>query len=303
MPQELSQPAASRGVKEWLASAVVRRLPGKVQQALRRIVRPSLHTSRFTNLFHCTTQKAGSQWIRAVLCDPRVRRHCGLAGFDYEASLPGGHDPRRLADKRIAGPFPARTIATPLYLGYAAYRDLEKPPESRAVFVVRDPRDLVVSHYFSVRYSHPLMGNIREQRVRLEKLTPADGLRQTLVTLADYGTFDCQRSWQEGAAHDPTVLLVRFEDLIGDRPQVVWQRLFQHFDIQMTTAVLAQLLQEHSFESRAGRKRGDEDRQSHFRKGVHGDWKNHFDERLVEEFKRYTGDLVMALGYESSDGW
>jgi hypothetical protein len=283
--------------------AVYRRMPVRLQKAIRRMVRPPLHRSRFASVFHCTTQKAGSQWVRAVLSDPRVVRHSGLESFDYEGTLPGGCDPRNLSEKRISSRFPSDIIATPLYLMYDAYCRIDKPREPRAIFVVRDPRDLVVSHYFSVRFSHPLMGNIPQQRAELESLTEPVGMHRTFLKLLDYGTFDCQRSWLEGAKHDASVLIVRFENLIADDGLLAWQHLMRHFDIPMPPAVLAEILGDHSFESQTQRKRGDEDRRSHFRKGVHGDWRNHFDDRLRAEFKERTGSLLVDLGYEASNAW
>ena len=46
-----------------------------------------------------------------------------------------------------------------------------------------------------------------------------------------------------------------------------------------------------------GRLRGDEDRASHFRKGVAGDWRDHFDEEAVRSFEAQAGGLLRDLGY------
>jgi hypothetical protein len=126
---------------------------------------------------------------------------------------------------------------------------------------------------------------------------------QTFLRLVDYGTFACQRSWLGASATDSSVLLVCYEDLIGDDGFLTWQRVLEHFDIAMPPPVLAELLHEHSFESRTQRKPGEENRQSHFRKGVHGDWVNHFDDRLRAGFKERAARLLVDLGYEMSDAW
>jgi hypothetical protein len=46
-----------------------------------------------------------------------------------------------------------------------------------------------------------------------------------------------------------------------------------------------------------GRKRGEEDPSSFFRKGVAGDWKHVFTQREKEAFDREAGDLLARLGY------
>ncbi|TVR97335.1 MAG: hypothetical protein EA406_09735 [Rhodospirillales bacterium] len=52
-----------------------------------------------------------------------------------------------------------------------------------------------------------------------------------------------------------------------------------------------------------GRALGVEDRQSHYRKGVAGDWRNHFRPVHKEYFKENFGDIVVCLGYEETNDW
>lgn len=216
--------------------------------------------------------------------------------------MPGGLAPQGAGKTRM-DPCPKKTITTPLYVNYEAYRLMPKPGDSRAIFVVRDPRDLIVSEYFSLRYSHSPVGDIPEHRSKLNTLSELEGLLYVLEYLHSYGTFACQQSWIDGAAVDDSVCLVHFENLTGKTGLSHWMKITEHFDIQIPTTVLSQLLEDYSFESLAGRQPGVEDKHSHYRKGVHGDWKNYFDERLVNKFKALTGDLVIELGYESDNSW
>jgi len=52
-----------------------------------------------------------------------------------------------------------------------------------------------------------------------------------------------------------------------------------------------------------GRKQGDEDVTSHYRKGRPGDWVNHFTDHHKILFKELYPDLLVRLGYESSNDW
>lgn len=47
-----------------------------------------------------------------------------------------------------------------------------------------------------------------------------------------------------------------------------------------------------------GRTRGDEDVMSHHRKGVSGDWQNHFKPLHKENFTEIFGNLLVNLDYE-----
>lgn len=46
-----------------------------------------------------------------------------------------------------------------------------------------------------------------------------------------------------------------------------------------------------------GRARGEEDTGSHFRKGIVGDWRNHFTAETSAIFTREAGDVLDLLGY------
>jgi hypothetical protein len=60
----------------------------------------------------------------------------------------------------------------------------------------------------------------------------------------------------------------------------------------------------HSFEKLSGgREPGQEDVKSHYRKGVHGDWRNHFTPAITRRFKALYGDLLVVGGYEKDASW
>ena len=294
--------SAKRQVRHWL-SAVFRRMPWTVQYTIRRVVNPPSHYSKFRNVFHCTTWRTASQWLRAIFADKRIYEGSGLIPFTYETTLPGGVDTRPFTQKFLRSRFPRHTIATPLYIAYEPYREIPKPTESRALFVLRDPRDLVVSEYFSNRYSHVLVGDVPKLRAELQELSERDGMLRILCYLEEKGVFAAQRSWIDGAASDSTVLVIRYEDLTAIDNHAVWTSVLGHLDIQMSAAALADLLREHSFEAQTGRKRGTADINAHLRKGIHGDWKNYFDAEIVSQFKSVTGDLLLRLGYETEATW
>jgi hypothetical protein len=302
MEKEAATQSVQKQVKHWL-SAVVRRMPWSMQYAIHTAVNPPSRYSKFRNVYHCTTWRTASQWLRAIFADKRIYEGSGFLPFAYEGTLPGGVDPRPFPQKHIRSRFPSHTIATPLYVAYEPYREMPKPAQSSALFVLRDPRDLVVSEYFSTRYSHALMGDVPKLRAELQALSERDGMLRMLRYLEEMGVFAAQRSWIDGAAGDATVLVVRYEDLTAADNHAVWTSVLGHFDIQMSAPALAELLREHSFEVQTGRKRGTADINAHLRKGIHGDWKNYFDAELINQFKSVTGDLILRLGYETEAAW
>ena len=259
------------------------------------------HRSSSVNVYHCCVQKTASQWIRAILSDPRTFNYSGLVTYNYQSKLPGAYDPRKITYRHFKDPFPRDTIVTPLYIGFEDFMTIPKPDRYKAFFVMRDPRDIVVSWYFSTKYSHRLTDRVQESRTVLNRLSLTEGMCYAVNLLQDRGLFPALREWSKLATRDKNVLLVRFEDLTVN-PKL-FDKLFAHCDIRMPENVRHQLLENYSFGKLSGRKRGYEEKHSHYRKGTVGDWKNYFNPSITAEFKNTTGDLIMSIGYENSSDW
>jgi Sulfotransferase domain len=264
---------------------------------LRKCPTPILYQSNLQNVYHCSVQKSASQWVRGILSDERTYRYCGLTPYNQEIELYGGYDPRKIVERYYDKAFPKSTIATPLYIHYEGFAAIPKPARYKAFFVMRDPRDIVISWYFSIKCSHPVVGEVEQLRLHLNRLSDSDGLLYAIEFLHDYGLFKAQRSWAHVPTYDPNVLLVRYEDLLGPNNQPIVERLLEHCDIRMPSTVLAELLAAHSFEQLSGRKRGQEDRHAHYRKGIAGDWRNYFDLKIEARFQEVAGDVLAVWNY------
>ena len=255
------------------------------------------YRSRYSNVYHCSVYRTGSQWFRRFLSDPHVVRCSGLL---YRMDFRRIFSTTEVRDRTVSNEFPffkpfRKRMILGLYTSYDSYLKIPKPRKYRAFFVTRDPRDIVVSHYFASRRDAAHSKN----RLYYEQLSqPASGIPWMIDRLDEMGLFAAQRSWA-GVSNDPNVLILHFEDLIGDRQFESFKKLLRHCDIALPDSVLNRLLRKYSFQMLAGgRPPGEEDENSHYRKGVPGDWKNHFSPAHVDKFKATTGDLVTLIGYD-----
>jgi len=65
-----------------------------------------------------------------------------------------------------------------------------------------------------------------------------------------------------------------------------------------------EIVERYSFERLSGgRHKGQEDPRHHYRRGIPGDWRNHFTPLHVEYFKALYNPLLLKLGYEADVDW
>lgn len=252
-----------------------------------RLTVPVVDRCEFTNIYHCAVRKTASQWIKSVFSDAIVYRHSGLTTYD----------PRyfRWKDPRVV---PPHRIGLSLYFPHKRYLKMPKPDAHRTFFIYRDPRDLLVSSYFSTKDSHTPMGDVLEVRAVLREKSKKDGMLYLIEHLTKKGMFNAVRSWVE-APPSENVRLIRYEDLTGADQLAEMDALMRHCGIDIPRAELETLLDRYSFSRMNDRKKAGE--VSHYRKGKSGDWQNHFDDDIEQAFRQATGNLLDILGYSARE--
>lgn len=73
----------------------------------------------------------------------------------------------------------------------------------------------------------------------------------------------------------------------------------EHVDYEKMSIIA----QKYSFQNQAKRIAGKENIYSFLRKGISGDWKNHFNKESCEKFNFYAGKELIKLGYEKNADW
>lgn len=158
-------------------------------------------------------------------------------------------------------------------------------PEARSIFLVRDGRDVATSMWFFNRRG----------------LGPA----QAPMPLADAVRHHA-RLWRQDleailaflARRPDAGLLVRYEDLHVDAPAEL-ARLFRLLGIAADPATCDTCAAAGDFARLSGgRRRGEADDSSLFRKGIVGDWRNHFDAAARGAFEAEAGEALVRFGYE-----
>lgn len=245
--------------------------------------------------------KSGSTYIKSVL---RAALGASLHVEFLSTRLPLGYEKDPAQAARIARAYrrlneTPSTVVSHGNADRAVVQTLAEHGPLRGFHIIRDPRDLMVSGYFwhisdlSVD-SNPWNAE-RRARLRAEPDQEAGLLREVEFSRC---YFDAMAEWDYAR---PDILEMRFETMIAD-PLPFLRDAFAF--VGLPTGDLERIVAEHDFQRLAGgRSRGQEAREQKYRKGIAGDWRNHFTPRITDAFKRHCGDLLVRLGYEPDLNW
>jgi len=226
------------------------------------------------------------------------------------------------------------------FLGYgnADIEYVRQLPQHKGFHIVRDPRDIVVSAYFSHLYSHSTTHwkELETHRENLRELSLDDGISLEIAFRAR--SFRHMETWDYD---QPDILEIRFEDYTRSNYETLI-RIFSFLDLldtdsyrfparlmsvyrdisaylsrrldwrwpgrigpeRLPTPEMLAIAWRNSFQFRSkGREVGEEDTQSHYRKGKSGDWTEYFNESHKDLFKKLYPGLVPKLKYHPDDDW
>ena len=190
-------------------------------------------------------------------------------------------------------------------------------PGAKVVHIVRDGRDVAVSSV------HHQWNNATDQggrrKLSREKVAKREAYRKDPEIFGASGesifagehVAEIARSWSTSvskAMADAALLgdnyfQVRYEDLLTE-PVGEVMRLLEFLGVDSDEEVARGCVEAASFEQLSGgRTKGEEASSSFFRKGISGDWKNHFSEEDRRVFKEEAGELLIRLGYEDDLDW
>ncbi|SDL60978.1 Sulfotransferase domain-containing protein [Catalinimonas alkaloidigena] len=237
-----------------------------------------VYTPKPDDFFLVSYPKSGSTWVRFLLAN-----YFFDADIDFVSIrpfVPDLHSNRDLVDNLQKSP---RIIKHHL---------LFEERFEKAIYVVRDGRDVAVSYYFF----NQMQGQISKETSFSEYLR-----KHFFKDLKPFGSWGTNvQSWL-AHTHDRQIIVVRYEDLLKDAATeleriVTW--MGQPLDAQKIARAVehSQLkaMREAEYKSL---KRGPESEHKFTRKGVSGDWKNHFSDEDLKCFQEKFGEQLSALKY------
>lgn len=181
----------------------------------------------------------------------------------------------------------------------APFVELLTQPGRATIFVYRDPRDMIISHVFYATQMHKGHGMHRYYNETLHTMeqridAAIQGVDEPGSELSPIlSKYEGYLGWLE----QPSVLCLRFEDLILDRQKALNQ-LLDYLNTLGFRSLYPRTREIDVLQQAIAPKKS-----GTFRKGQPGNWREHFSPANIAFFKEQTGDLLVRLGYEINLDW
>lgn len=175
--------------------------------------------------------------------------------------------------------------------------------------IVRDGRDVMISWYYHCFFINDRYNERLVQRMRQAlPFSNYDNIEKNLPDFMRYHFEKCKPlGFHWGAFVDnwygKVPYLVLYERMLADPYAEVSMAIKKVLNVEVNEEKLAGAISKFSFEKLSGRHQGEEKKSSFLRKGIAGDWKNHFSWESKTIFHKYAGDKLVLLGYEPDDSW
>jgi hypothetical protein len=247
-------------------------------------------------LFVAGLPKSGTTWLEKMLYSlPGFHEVMIPEAVYYEQAHTGSHD----------FDFPKNTfsrlknalVVLKLHVhGSANNAGILEQAELNYVVIFRDLRDVAVSYFFYVKNTpwHPEYARYKD----------VSSCTEGLYLFAE-NILPAYHRWVESwsAVSSARCLIVKYEEMRADSLNV-FSKILKHYKIQLPADEVQQILDRNSFKALSkGRSEGQGDAGSFFRKGISGDWKNHFNEELKAIYKKEIGDFLIKYEYEKDLNW
>lgn len=158
-------------------------------------------------------------------------------------------------------------------------------PDARFIHLIRDGRDCAVSGWF-----FHTSGVDKHKRV-------AQTFTEYATSFAKAWSTQVRQARQVGTRLGRRYKELFYEELVAD-PLARTGELLEFLGMEASDQEALQCVENASFKMLSGgREPGEADERSFYRKGVVGDWKNHFDPALSSRFEQIAGDALRELGY------
>ena len=252
------------------------------ERALMRGENVSLSNKQSVVFF--SVHKAATMYINKILTD--LSQAHGMIPIDYSGwfSTDSGDLYANYEDPKFM-----KTVFRDKGYYYGAFREYRKVPDLarfKTVIVLRDPRDVLVSHYYSVAFSHAVIN----ERVHKER---QKALKQTIDEYVLELAPKMLRRYKdhlEFVIGKPNVLFLTYEQMTSDFSN--WfDQIVEHTGLNEKRELIQKIKEDSKFT------RGTGEKKDHLRSAKPGDHSTKLLPETISKLNEMFGEVMLQMGY------
>ena len=163
----------------------------------------------------------------------------------------------------------------------------------RKIFLIRDPRDMVVSRYYSTKISHPIAsGELGEKMKELRERVASMGVDEYCLWYSNIISF--QFTDYAKNIFDANLKVCRYEDVIFEKRKWLADTL-EYAGIKILDSQIHEVADKHDVVPDV------EDETKHIRRVIPGDHKNKLKPETIEQLNIIFADMLKRFNYVATD--
>jgi hypothetical protein len=242
--------------------------------------------------------------------------------FYYVSEYPksGGTWLARMISDYLQIPFPRFSLLPPTFASVVHNHWAYQPGLRRVFYIYRDGRDVMTSLYFHrLRIArHTNRPGKRRLTHTYERLLGKNyDPRDVVKHMRRFVEFEFSQpgrgtplswrahveDWHRPEQRPGTIAYLSYEELLSDCAETLGRAIETVTGQPIDPWQLDTTIEKLSMKRQTGRDPGQSDMTQHIRKGVAGDWRNHFSREAAVLFNELAGDTLVRLGYEPDTNW
>jgi hypothetical protein len=241
-------------------------------------------TAKHESFIFFTVHKSASMLMENFLCD--VSKETGMPQIDingYFATQGDAGIEKQKEKEFLQKIFKKQGYVYGPLRFYLPVPELEKYP---VILLLRDPRDVLTSQYYSIRATHPLITKklIERRKIALKSSVDEHVRSQTPRFVKTYNEYI------QNVLGKPNVLFLKYEDMVNDFGTFI-EKINIHCRLNLSAEQIAKLDRTKTFETQG------EDRSQHKRKVTPGDYKEKLQPATIEWLNKEFDDILKTLNY------
>jgi hypothetical protein len=249
--------------------------------------------SNHTSIIHLTLNRSASQWVKSVLkrCVKEENMlHVQWNEMAFCSDIPYLDHLEEV--KKYGQIFKPKGY---LYSAYGSYpKGIPSLESYKVILVVRDPRDILVSKYYSKKESHdspPISGKKREKFMEERDFASKVSIDKFVLEKCNRIRSQYDEYIECLLEEYPNVYVTKYENMANDVESWL-DHLLEYLELSPSQKLRSEIIGEAlSIQSK------EEDKKDHNRKGSPGDYKNKLTKSTINKLNKKFGKVIKKFDF------